>query len=89
MLERFTRSTSTGNAEAMVMIPRCPFDCIRMAPAPAQVYDHNSRDVMISLGIRSLPTFHFYANGSKVDECRGASIRSVEQRVDLHRGSGR
>lgn len=54
-----------------------------------QVYEHDSRDAIINSGVNSFPTFHFYCNGGKVDECRGANIQNVEQRVQQHKGSAR
>ncbi|CAN0023014.1 unnamed protein product, partial [Discosporangium mesarthrocarpum] len=53
------------------------------SPAP-QVYEHNCREAIVSAGVRSFPTFHFYVDGRKVDQCSGANIRAVEQRVLQH-----
>lgn len=44
---------------------------------------------MMAAGVRSMPTFHFYCGGAKVDECRGANIQAVEQRVLQHKGAAR
>eukprot|EP00752_Nemacystus_decipiens_P003103 g2874.t1 len=52
-----------------------------------KVYEHNSRDAIIASGVRSFPTFHFYLGGAKVDECRGARIAQVEQKVNQHKGA--
>lgn len=69
-----------------------PTLCIRSALSAAagvQVYEHNSREAIISSGVRSFPTFHFYRDGAKVDECRGANIQAVEQKAMQHKGSAR
>jgi len=46
------------------------------------------RDVAQSLGIRSVPTFHFYRHGSKIDEILGADVQQLRSKLDaLQRGS--
>lgn len=60
-----------------------------LPPTPAQVYEHNSRDAIMASGVRSFPTFHFYLGGAKVDECRGANIAQVEQKVNQHKAAAR
>lgn len=54
-----------------------------------QVYEHSSRDAIIASGVRSFPTFHFYLGGAKIDECRGANIAQVEQKVNQHKAAAR
>lgn len=38
-----------------------------------------------TLGIRSIPTFHFYVNGNKVDEMMGANAPGLESKILQHR----
>eukprot|EP00903_Cladosiphon_okamuranus_P017573 g16186.t1 len=52
-----------------------------------KVYEHNSRDAIVASGVISFPTFHFYLGGAKIDECRGANIAQVEQKVNQHKAA--
>lgn len=46
-----------------------------------KVAEHNCQDLIMTLGVRAFPTFHFYVNGNKVDELQGADARSLENKV--------
>ncbi|XP_068127458.1 thioredoxin-like [Hyperolius riggenbachi] len=41
----------------------------------------NARDIAESCGIRAMPTFHFYKNGSKIDEICGADEAELRKKV--------
>lgn len=78
------------------MLPTSPSVAVDPTNAPLcalfwyfQVYEHNSRDAIIASGVRSFPTFHFYLGGAKIDECRGANIAQVEQKVNQHKAAAR
>ena len=41
----------------------------------------NARDIASTLGIRSIPTFHFYCDGKKVSEFLGADKNKLNDMV--------
>ncbi|KAL0481672.1 thioredoxin [Acrasis kona] len=68
--------------------------CVRIAP----FYNHlscdkefstvdvdNSGGLSSALGVRSMPTFHFYKQGVKVDEFSGADEEKLFQKLKQHR----
>ncbi|KAG5179289.1 putative peptide n-glycanase [Tribonema minus] len=46
-----------------------------------KVWEHQCRELIMSCGVRSFPTFHFYVSGNKVDEMSGARGQQLEQKV--------
>lgn len=42
----------------------------------------------MQLGVSAFPTFHFYVNGKKVDEMKGANPRGIEDKVIQHQVVG-
>ena len=42
-------------------------------------------DVAGSVGIQAMPTFHFYKNGSKIDEMMGADQATLANKVAQHK----
>jgi len=44
------------------------------------------RDTAQQCGIKAMPTFQFYKNGSKVDEFSGASPDKLRETIEKHRG---
>lgn len=45
----------------------------------------NVQDVVMSLGVRGYPTFHFYVGGQKVDELVGADPGTLESKIQQHK----
>lgn len=46
-----------------------------------------NQDIIASQGIRAFPTFHFFINGLKIDEMRGANSTELENKINQHKGS--
>jgi hypothetical protein len=51
--------------------------------------EHVVGDLIVQLGVRAFPTFHFYLEGNKVDEVQGGNIAAVEAKVVQHKASVR
>ncbi|KAL6490896.1 hypothetical protein MHYP_G00012410 [Metynnis hypsauchen] len=45
----------------------------------------DAADVAAHCEIKSMPTFHFYRNGKKVDEFSGANREKLEERINKHK----
>ncbi|CAN0359412.1 unnamed protein product [Discosporangium mesarthrocarpum] len=50
-----------------------------------KVVEGNNKELVMTCGIRSFPTFHFYLEGQKLDQVVGANIQAVASKVEEHK----